>query len=165
MTSNTFKQAAYSQETDEVFICLIELSSDELEEPIRISSDPYEAYDHLGEDIYGCTSNGEEYIFLPFDIILPRDDSTGAVFAKLIIENIDRTIIPQARSVRKPIDVSVKCVLSSDVDFVELEYNNFKLSNVSYDGETIEGDLSSDYWDLEPAPSGSFTPSKWPGLF
>ncbi len=165
MTSTTFKQAAYAQETDEVFIALLTLYSDELAEPIRIASDPFQALTGLGDNIYGVISNGDTYVFLPFDIWLPKDDKTGVVSARVVIDNIDRSIIPHARSVTRPMNVKIQCVLSGDVDTVELEYDNFKLSNVSYDAMTLQGDLTLDYWGLEPFPSGRFIPSDFPGLF
>lgn len=161
--STTFKQAAYSQETDQVTIALLTFSSDEMTQPVYVASDSYELLPIA--NVRGVVSNGQEYVYLPFDIYLPRDDKTGAVSAKLRIENIDRRIIGTLRSVKKPISVNIKVVLSNNVDNIELEFENFKLSNVSYDSTIIEGNLSLDYWNLEPFPSGRFTPSGFPGLF
>jgi len=163
--SDTFKQAAFAQETDEVFVVLLTISSDELEEPIMLSSDPKEKFEDLGQDIYGITSNGDRYIYLPFEIWLPRDDKTGTVSAKLSIENIDRSIVATARSVTKPVTVKMQCVLASDPDYIEIEFDNFQLSNVKYDVMTVEGDLTLNYWGLEPFPSSCFTPANCPGLF
>lgn len=165
MTSTDFKQQVYAQETDRAFIVLITLDSDELVEPIRVCDDPFEKLEDLGQDVYGCVSNGETFLFLPFEISLPRDDSSGTVSAKLAIDNIDRTIIRHARSVLRPLTVTIQVILSSDPDFIELEYTDFKLTNVNYNQFTISGDLTLDYWGLEPFPSGRFTPSGFPGLF
>lgn len=165
MVTDTFKKAAYSQETDQVVIILLSFESDELSDTIRVCSDPYEKLTSLGEDIYGCISNGLTYAFSPFDIWLPRDDKTGTVSAKLVIQNVDRQIIENIRSITKPLTVKTQVVLSSDVDTVELEYDYFKLSNIQYDSLTIEGNITLDYWGLEPFPSGRFVPSDFPGLF
>ena len=165
MNSEKFKQELFSTETEDVFIILLTLSSDELEEPIRICSDPYQKLENLGVDIYGLESNGETFIFLPFDIWLPRDDKSGTVSARLEIENVDREIVRHARSVKKPVNMKIQCVLSSDIDFIELEYDFFQLSNVKYDALKVSGDITLDYWGLEPFPSGRFTPSGFPGLF
>ncbi len=165
MTSNTFNQETYAQESEQVFIVLLTITSDELAEPIYISSDPYERLESLGVDVYGCTSNGNDFIFLPFEISLPRDDKTGTVSAKISIENVDRRIIETVRTITKPVNLKIQGVLSGDVDFIELEYDNFRLSNVNYDVMTVDGDITFDYWGLEPFPSGRFTPSGFPGLF
>lgn len=161
--SQTFKQAAYAQETDEVFIALLTLTSDELTAPIYVASDPFELLPTA--NVRGVLSNGIEYVYLPFDISLPRDDATGTVSAKLQIENISQQIIGSVRSILKPVTVNIKIVLSNDVDFVEMEFDNFQLTNVGYNGYNIEGTLTLDYWGLEPFPSGRFVPSNFPGLF
>lgn len=164
-TSQEFKASVFAQETDDVFIVLVRLYSDELPNDILICNDPKEKFLDLGNDVYGVTSNGDRYIFCPFDISLPRDDKTGTVSAKLSIQNIDRSIVGYARSVQNSITVKIQVVLSRDVDAVELEFDNFKLSSVSYDSLIVEGSLTLDYWGLEPFPSGRFTPSNFPGLF
>lgn len=163
--SDAFKQAAYAQETDEVFVVLVTLDSDELEEPIRLSSDPTTALIELGDDIYGTVSNGDSFVFVPFDIYLPRDDKSGTVSAKMSIENIDRRIIETARSVTKPVSAKIQCILASDPDNIEIQFDNFQLSNLKYDVMTVEGDLTLNYWGLEPFPSHCFTPANFPGLF
>lgn len=163
--SNTFKEAAYAQQTDEVFVTLVTLDSDELEEPIRICDDPFTKLEELGEDIYGIESNGETFIFMPFEIWLPRDDKTGTVSARLSVQNIDRRIVETARAVTQPVNVLIQCVLASDPDIIEIEFDNFQLSNVKYDVMSVEGDLTLNYWGLEPFPSWCFTPSNFPGLF
>lgn len=163
MTSQSFKQHAYAQETDQTIIVLLTISSDELTEDIYISSDPTQTLPEAG--VYGTVSNGQEYVFLPYDIWLPHDDKTGAVTAKLVIENIDRQIVEIVRQITKPVTVNIKTILSGDLDFVEIEYSDFQLSNISYDTMTVSGDITLDYWGLEPFPSKKFTPSNFPGLF
>lgn len=165
MISDNFRQACYSQETDVAIIVLLTLTTPELPDAIRVCSIPVEKFEDLGENVYGVTSNGERYIFLPFDVVLPQDDKTGAVSAKLTIDNVNRQIVQYARETRKPLNVDIKCILSNALDVVEVEYNEFKLTNVSYDGFQVTGDLSIDYLGLEPFPAGRFTPSGFSGLF
>ncbi|MBO7735337.1 MAG: DUF1833 family protein [Methanobrevibacter sp.] len=165
MISENFRRAAYSQETDVAVIVLLTLSTPELPDAIRVCNVPVEKFADLGDNVYGVTSNSQRYLFLPFDITLPQDDKTGAVSARLTIDNVNRQIVQYARQTRKALNVSIQVVLSNNLDYVELEYNDFKLSNVSYDGFSVEGDLTVDYLGLEPFPAGRFTPSGFPGLF
>lgn len=165
MISEEFRRAAFSQETDVAVIVLLTLETPELPEKVKVCNVPVEKFEDLGESVYGVTSNNERYIFLPFDIVLPQDDKTGAVSAKLTIDNVNRQIVQYARETRKPLNVGIQVVLSNNLDYVELEYNEFKLTNVSYDGFEVSGDLSVDYLGLEPFPAGRFTPSGFPGLF
>lgn len=165
MISNNLKQTAYVQETDVIIIVLLTLSTPELPESVRICSSPIEKFSDLGENVYGCTSNNERYLFLPFQISLPQDDKTGAVSAKLSIDNVNRQIVQYAREAKNSINVDIQVVLSNNLDYKELEYTGFKLTNVKYDAFTVSGNLSVDYLGLEPFPQGRFTPSGFPGLF
>ena len=160
--SQNFKQAAFAQETDVAIITLLTLTAGET--VIKVCDTPVEKFSDLGENVYGVTSNGERYLFLPFRIQLPQDDKTGAVTAVLEIDNVTREIVQYARAT-KAINVSVQVVVSNNLDQVELEFNDFKLINVKYNGFTVSGNLSVDYLGLEPLPCGRFTPSGFPGLF
>lgn len=161
--SDDYKVDFYAQETDSVFIVLLTFSSDELTEDIRIASDPKETLPDAG--ILGVVSNSLEYLYAPFDIRLPRDDKTGLITAKITIDNTDRTIIDNLRTITRPVTLQIDIVLSADVDYVEKTYQGFELSNVQYDSFSITADLTLDYWDNEPFPSGRYTPSGFPGLF
>lgn len=165
MISDNLKQNAYLQETDVAIVVLLTLSTPELTDTIRICNVPIEKFEDLGVNVYGCTSNGQRYLFLPFDINIPQDDKTGAVTAKLTIDNINRQLVQYARETKKGINVNIQLVLSNNLDYVEIEYKDFKLTNVKYDGFTVSGNLSIDYLGLEPFPCGRFTPSGFPGLF
>lgn len=161
--STAFKEVAYAQETDVAVITLLTLTVGEM--TIRVCNTPVEKFSDLGENAYGLTSNGERYIFLPFDITLPQDDKTGVVTAKLEIDNVSRELVEYARDTSVPINVAIRVVLSNALDTPELEFNDFKLTNVKYNGFTVSGNLSVDYLGLEPFPAGRFTPSGFPGLF
>ena len=165
MISNNMKEAAYAQETDVAVIVLLTLSTPDLPDDIRVCNVPVEKFDDLGDNVYGVTSNNQRYLFLPFDIELPQDDKTGAVTAKLTIDNVNRQIVQYARQSKKPINVNIKVVLSNNLDYVEMESDDFKLTNVIYDGFSVNGNLSIDYLGLEPFPCGRFTPSGFKGLF
>lgn len=165
MISNNFRRAAYAQETDVAVIVLLTLSTEDLPDTIRVCNVPVQKFSNLGENVYGLISNGQQYLFLPFDIELPQDDKTGAVSARLTIDNVNRQIVQYARETKKPINVTVQVILSNDLDTVEFESSDFKLTNVSYNGFNVTGDLSIDYLGLEPFPCGRFTPSGFSGLF
>lgn len=161
--STAFKEVAFAQETEVAVITLLTMTVGST--VIRVCDTPIEQFSDLGENAYGVTSNGERYIFLPFNITLPQDDKTGVVTAKLEIDNIDRQIVESARSTDTAINVGIQVVLSNALNTPELEFNDFKLTNVKYNGFTVSGNLSVDYLGLEPFPAGRFTPSGFPGLF
>lgn len=165
MISNNLKQASYAQETDVAIVVLLTIASPELTDAIRVCNIPVEKFSDLGENVYGCISNGQRYLFLPFDISLPQDDKTGAVTAKLTIDNVNRQIVQYARQTKQALNITIQLVLSNNLDYVEFEFKDFKLTNVNYNGFQVSGNLSVDYLGLEPFPQGRFTPSGFPGLF
>lgn len=165
MTTNSFNQIAFAQETDVALVSLLILQTVDDPDPVRVCDVPVVKFPDLGEEVWGIESNGERFIYMPVEVNFPRDDKTGTVSCKLSIQNVDGNIIRYARQTLKPISVRVQAVLSNNPDVVEADYDNFKLTNVNYDGFRIEGDLSLDYFGNEPFPSGRFTPAAFPGLF
>lgn len=161
--SNAAKQAIYAQSTDEVFIVLVTIEHENFEAPIRVCSDPFEVLPDLG--VKGVVSRGEEYIYLPFTINLPLQDEQGIARASISIDNISREIVAAVRQASTALGVSIEIVLASDVDTPELSVQDFRLETVSYDAFTVSGDISIEYFELEPYPARRFTPSDFPGIF
>lgn len=161
--SNTFKQAVFAQQTGEAFVMLVTLSNDNLTDDIRVCSDPFELLPIAGQR--GIVSQGLEYIYLPFSIMLPSEDDTGTARARISIDNISREIIQAVRSTSGKVGFNISIILASAPDVVEMTMTDFVLDSVSYDALVIEGDISVEYFDLEPYPSKRFTPSDFPGVF
>lgn len=163
MVSNTLKEAVFAPQTDEVFIILVTVEGDDLTQPIRIANDPMQLLPSAG--VRGVISRGEEYVYLPLDIQLPQQDDTGIARATLTIDNVDRRIVEGARRASQGLSVTIEIILASDPDTVEVSVPDFRFEKVRYDALTISGEISLEFFDLEPFPSGRFTPSKWPGIF
>lgn len=161
--SDNLKQAVFAQETSEVFITLVTITHPDFADDIRIASDPFELLPVAG--VKGVVSRGDEYIFLPFNISLPAQDDTGIARANISIDNISREIVAAVRTASSALTITIEIVLSSDVDSPEVTVQDFRLDRVTYDAFTISGDISVEYFDLEPFPSGRFNPSDFPGLF
>lgn len=161
--SNTAKQALYAQETTEVFIVLLTIDHENFTAPVRVASDPFETLPIAGQK--GVVSRGDEYIYLPFSINLPQQDDTGVARASVSIDNVAREIITYVRQASSALSISIEIVLASDVDTVEVSAPDFKLEQVTYDSLTVSGDISLEYYDLEPFPARRFTPSDFPGIF
>ena len=161
--STNAKAAVFAAQTKEVFIILATIDHPNFDQPFRVASDPYELLPDAG--VRGVVSRGNEYIYLPFSITLPQEDETGVSRATLKVDNIDRRVVAAVRQANSAISVTLEIVLSSDVDIVEMSIEDFRLQQVTYDAFTVSGDISVEYFDLEPFPSGRFTPSFFPGLF
>lgn len=162
--SNQAKAALYSQQTSEVLILLLTIDHETLAQPIRLSSDPTETLPDAG--VLGTLSRDEEYIYLPFSVNLPNQDESGIARASISIDNIDRRIIQAVRDARgSQLDITIELILASQPDDPEISITGFRLERVQYDALTVTGEISIEYFDLEPFPSKRFTPADFPGLF
>lgn len=161
--SNVAKQAIFAQQTDEAFIVLVTITHPSFVQDIRVASDPYELLPIA--NVRGVVSRGEEYLYMPFTISLPVQDATNIARAAISVDNIDRQIVAAVRGADSALNITIEVVLASDVDTVEVSIEDFKLERVTYDAFTVSGDISVEYYDLEPFPSKRFTPSDFPGLF
>jgi hypothetical protein len=161
--SKAAKQAVYAQSTSEVFIILLTISHPDFLEDIRVASDLPDDLPDAG--VKGVLSRGMEFIFLPFAIDLPNQDDSGVARANIQIDNIDRQIVYAVRKANSALSIKIEIILASDPDNPEITIEDFKLEKVTYDAFTVSGDLSVEYYDLEPFPARRFTPSDFPGLF
>ena len=152
--SDTFKSAAFGQETSEAFLVLLEIDHADLASPIRVTSD--------GVD---TTSGGETFVAYPFEMSLPSNPETGVSQAQLTIDNVSQDIITSIRNITTPPSVVIRVVLASAPSTIEAEFSGFELKNVSYDALTITGTMTIESFMSEPYPGGSFLPSSFPGLF
>lgn len=161
--SNAAKAAVYAQSTDEAFIILVTINHSTFSEPVRVASDPLELLPVAG--VRGVVSRGDEFVFLPFNIELPAQDDSGVAKARISVDNISREIVAAVRNATSALSIDIEIVLASDPDTVEISIEDFRLDRVTYDALTVSGDISVEYFDLEPFPSRRFTPSDFPGLF
>lgn len=161
--SNAARQAVFAQDTSQVFIMLLTITHPNFVEPIRLSSDPTTLLPIAG--FRGTISRGNEYIYMPFSVALPSQDDTGIARANISIDNIDRQIVMYIRQADSALSVNLEIVMASSPDVIEVSAPDFRLEKVSYDALTVSGDLSLEYYDLEPYSKLRFTPNAFPGMF
>ncbi|MGR9420670.1 DUF1833 family protein [Rhizobium leguminosarum] len=162
--SSGFIAGLYSQESDEIVICLLTVTHEDLDAPIYLSSDPTE---RLSADplIYGTVSRGNEYLYLPFEFTLPDDRSDSPPRVQLSMDNTDGSLVAVLRSIATPASIKVELVLASDLSTVEVQLPALQLSDVTMDDGKISATLVADALINEPHPAGQFTPGSFPGLF
>lgn len=161
--SLTTRQAIYGSQTKQAFIVLLTISHPNWTDDVRISSDPTQLLPVAS--VRGTLSNGDEYLFGNFNITLPSQDGTQVTRATISVDNVSREIVRQLRQADSKVNVSLQVVLSSNPDLVEVTVSDFKLERVNYDAFVVSGDISIEYFDLEPFPYQRFTPSKFPAMF
>jgi hypothetical protein len=162
--SSGFLAAAFSQETDEVVICLLTITHPDLSTPIYLSSNPTE---RISDDplIYATNSRGNQYLTLPFDFTMPDDQADSAPRIQLVVDNTQRELVGLLRSISTPATIVVEIVLASSPDHVEIAMPGLQLGNAKITEQSVSIDLVADPLVNEPFPGGSFTAGAFPGLF
>lgn len=152
--TDAFIAACNAHNTDEGFIVLITIDHDRLDYPIRLNTS--------GEN---QVSGGYVFLACPIQVTLSEDSEDRPPQAKLVMDNIDRTIIAALRNITTPPTVTLQIVKASDLNTVEAEFADFEMRTVTYNSLTIEGTLTLEALFSEPAAQHSFTPNYFPGLF
>jgi hypothetical protein len=152
--STPAQQALFAPETGDAFIVLLTISNTALAEPICVTSD---------EVI--TISNGVSFVPFPFDLVLPNDMDSKSYRAKLVIDNIDRSIVQAVRSLTTAPSVLIQIVRAATPDVIEAQFVDFTLTNVTYDAYRVQGDLTVEDFTAEPFPAAIFSPGLFPGLF
>lgn len=152
--SSLTRQALYAAETGEVFLILLTINHASLQQPIRVTS-----------DAVATSSRGNEFVPFPFDLTLPDDQDNHSPRARLVIDNVDRQIVEAVRGLSSSPTALIEVVRAAAPDTVEAQFVDFKLTNVSYDAQRVEGFLTIEDFTAEPFPAATFSPGLFPGLF
>jgi len=145
--------ASHAAETDKSWIILLQMEATGLSAPIRVANDTMD-----------LVHQGWTYIGYPFEIELPPESADRPMVARLRIDNTERLIVGEVRSISEPPTVHLKVVLADQPDVIELEYAGMRLRNVTWDMGQITGDLV--YEDILSEPiSEQMTPARFPGAF
>lgn len=167
------------QHSDEVLLCFVTISHDELAEPIRVVSENHQGISYANGKPINYLLDGHTYLAMPFGFNLPSDDER-APRVSLTIPNVDRLIgATVAELVTSPrIDIAVYALAdwNSAVDVNnarspigvpvrELAVDYLFIKSVTADAMTVVGDLTT--YDLadEPWPNVRVTKDRFPGVF
>jgi hypothetical protein len=117
------------------------------------------------EVVYGVTSGGYDYTFLPIQISLPSEEEAQAPRCSLIISDVTRYLTPIIRELQGPPRVKLELVLNKTPDVVEVSFDYLYISSITYNKDNVTCELTMINLEREPFPVHSFTPSHFPGLF
>lgn len=146
---------SFATETGNVWLILLEVNHTSLGTPHYLVNDTLE-----------IESGGITYTPYPFEIILSDDDGERLPEVSLTIDNVHRDLVEIVRTMLEPPEITVKLVLSSDPDTVELTLSNLVLRNVDWDAYTLKGILYSDDILNQRYPEGTMSLSAgYLGLF
>jgi len=144
-----------AESTSEVWLIALKIDHVDLASPIYLV--------HNNQDL---TLGGQAHTAYPFSVSLPSDDVDAPPTAKLIVDNISRTLIDEIRSVTgESPTFELSVYLASDTATPQIGPVTLDSRSADYDTETISINLKVEDLGVEPYPYKSFTPEKFPGLF
>lgn len=152
--SSAALKSALEFDTEEVWLVLLKIEHDSLEESIRVVNNK--------EDI---TSNGELYTAFPFEISLPDETQDTLGQCKLRIDNVDRRIVEAVRLCTGVPKMTISVILADSPDIVEFGPLDMNLSVVEYDSFIVDATITYDDVLNQSFPKDKFIPSMFPGLF
>lgn len=126
-------RAIMAQNTDEAFIILIEFRHALSGQTFRVCMNT--------ENI---TSGGQVYTATYFDFAPPETSDRAPQGCQVIVDNVDRALIALLRSITTPLDVTVRVVMASTPDVIELEFADLVLREVNWNAQQITGTLMSE---------------------
>jgi hypothetical protein len=152
MVTDALKQDAW-QDSSNLPLVLLEIDHSSLSESIKVVNNKV-----------NVTSNGNEYIGFPFEIILPDSKEDSPPTSKLRIDNVSREIGQAIRLISSPPSVTIKVVRQETPDVIEAEFTGMSMTNVSYDAFSVEADLQFEDLTKEPYPYLTFSPALFRGI-
>ncbi|MES0879704.1 hypothetical protein [Roseibium sp. SCP14] len=156
--------------TEEIEVALFVFEHEDLDEPVRISTDPTEELS-LDPLIRGTRStfNGanpahQPYQFALVSTDLPSDMEDAPAAATLTLENVDSDMAELLQSITTRATVHMAIVLASSPDLIEAEFRGMKLLSAEGDASEITLSISREPIEEESFPVDRMTKQRFPGL-
>jgi hypothetical protein len=141
-------------QTNEVVLTFLSLSHPDLSAPLYVVNNNV-----------AIVKDGVTFAPFPFAISLPADTDGNIGNASLTIDAVDLSIITALKSIDTAPTVSLVVALASDPQVTELDLGEFTWKEISYNEQTVSGELTySDTLDLL-VPSIVIDPVDLPGSF
>lgn len=168
--SLNWRAAQDDQYSDEIPIYLFEITHDDLDKPIRVSTDNTE---RLSTDplYYGTRStwrgadpDTEPFLFVVAEAKIPDDTDGGTTETQLVLLALDAEYMEILRSFTTPAVIHLGVFLASDPNTPEAEFFDQELAVSEWSEGQIALTLSRDDIDLEHFPAGRMIRTFFPGL-
>lgn len=147
-------RAIISRSTEEVFLCLLEITHPDIE-TVRIVNNTEKVVRLDGE-----------YVPWPFEAVLPDDTDTASPQVQLRIDNCDREVVRKLRELSGVPKCALRIVLASNPNHDEVGPFGFSILSAEYDAMVISVMLGYEEDFLNQAvPAQSYIPATSPGIF
>ena len=147
-------QGMFAEQTDEVFLLCLTVDHPTLTTPLLFVNNAVDLVRTAGT-----------FIAFPFQINLPDQTDQQMPQVTLVIDNVDRSIGQQVRTLTSPPTITLEVVLASTPDTVEAGPFVFTAFSAQYDATTVSFTLSYEAIMDDPANKWTLTPAIAPGAF
>ena len=136
-------------------LTLLEITHPDLTAPVRVVNDTQD-----------CTSGGNVYIGVPFELAWPDDVAGQLASTRLAVDNVGRDLVGwiDASAGGLGAQCRIMQVMRDDPDTIEAEIT-MDLSGVSIDSAAVAARLGFEDLLAVPVSSVRYTPAAAPGLF
>jgi Domain of unknown function (DUF1833) len=152
-------KSALAQNTDEVWVCLLEINHASLSEPIFLCND------NVNTSSTVATGSAKTFIAFPFEATLPAEEAEQEPRVRLTVSNVDLRLVTLIRSITGGPTVRLWLVLAGSPNVAEYGPVKLRANSVTINADVVQMDLGVDAYTGEPIPWASFTPEYFPGLF
>lgn len=155
MPTQPFRNAAYPEETSEVFATLLTIEHPDLPSPILLTDAGNDIV--YASDLIDAQGNvaalAGTYVAVPIEVI-PPGQSDDQPRGTLRVPNVDQTIGAVIDAISDPLDITITVVLASDPEeIVGGPHLMLELANVSGDALIVEGELMRPSLTVQPWPN------------
>lgn len=147
-------QGALAQQTDEVYLILLEVDHPNLGAPLRF----------VNNDA-NVTSGGNVYTAFPFEVTMPDDKEGKEPQAEIKVDNVSRELIDEVRTLTSPPSMTLSVILLSSPNTIEWGPLDLETQGVTYDAYSITFNLGYSAFIAEPFPYRKFNSVDFPGMF
>jgi hypothetical protein len=154
----------------DVEVVLIRITHPDMDEVVRLSTDPTVRIDGADPVVYGTlstwmTGDGSPFLFCLVSAVTPDDKDDSPPQAALMFDNVDQDIGAVLRGFVTPATCDMAVVLAATPNRVEAEWQGFQIMSAGGDAGTISLTISQESIAAEPWPAGRMTRQRFPGLF
>lgn len=154
MPNQSFRDAAYPAETEEVFAALLTIEHDDLATPILLTDAGEDIV--FGSDLLDANGNvaakAGTYLTTAIEIV-PPGQSDDQLRGTIRVPNVDQTIGAAIEAIDTPATITITVVLASDTSvIVGGPHRMLELSDVQGDALVIEGEVTRPQLTQEPYP-------------
>lgn len=143
----------FAQESDDPFLTLVTLTH------------PSFTTIRLVNNTVDIESRGDTYMAFPMSVRFPVDDGETARDFTIQFDNVSLELIEEIRSVTDPISVKIELILASLPDDVQMEQDDLKIHQISYNATSIEAKIILDSFLTTQMTSETYGPTNFPGIF